>query len=85
MIQEIISGIAVILLIWVIKIILKRDSKLDLTLKDLRVQVTLARIDSLSTVRTLIRVSNGIKYKDILKEERDILISEYNFKNKNKD
>ncbi len=82
--QEYISSLAVILITTAIGIIIRANRKRRANenrqlalLKDMNEKILIATINSESCVRTLIRVSNGVKYKDILLEERDLIISEY--------
>jgi len=79
MIQTIISGVAVILLSWLLKIIIKRNKNLDERLKEMRNELILARVDSQTAINVLIKVSNGIPFSKYVDEERARLMQSVNF------
>lgn len=87
MIQEIISGLAVALLIWLLRVIIKRDNNLNETIKEMKEEMgemnketILARIDSKTVINVLIKISNGINYADLIDKEKNRLMQDVNFK-----
>lgn len=94
MIQEIISTIAVGLLGWLLRVIIKRDNNLNETIKQIKTnlnetktqmkemntEIVLARVDSKTVTNVLIRLSNGTNYSKLLDEEKERLMKDVNFK-----
>jgi len=110
MVQDIISGVAILILSTLIIIVQKRNRErrsyekkqlehlnslltyqsehidetreLNCTIKEMNKEIVLSRIDSRCAVYALRKASNGIKFKEYIEEERNRLMTEYNFKYK---